>query len=159
MRRKKKKALPPRVKRMKRPGRLQSARSWLPTYSGKNIVAGYRKHFGVDWICALKELEMLGVAIDPIYKQQLLITVENHNTAHRRKKAQRAQRSMQYDLDQGDQFAYIAGYTAGGFAYGVTWEEWKELERGQLSHAESPQIDKTMKEYPSDTDELDEIPF
>jgi hypothetical protein len=38
---------------MKRAGRLASARSsWLKKFDGKNIVAGYRKHFGVDWMCA-----------------------------------------------------------------------------------------------------------
>ena len=38
---------------MKRAGRLASARSsWLKKFEGKNIVAGYRKHFGVAWMCA-----------------------------------------------------------------------------------------------------------
>ena len=45
----------PRCKRMKRAQRLQSAQSWLPTYEGKDIVKGYRKHYGVDWQCAFTE--------------------------------------------------------------------------------------------------------
>jgi hypothetical protein len=65
---KRKKALPPRVKRMDRSARLQSARSWLKTYSGRNIASGYRRHFGVDWVCAFSELEMLGVKIGADYK-------------------------------------------------------------------------------------------
>ena len=32
-------------------------------------------------------------------------------------------------LDQDDTFAYIAGYTEGGFAYGITWEEWEKFEQ------------------------------
>ena len=31
--------------------------------------------------------------------------------------------------DQDETFAYIAGYTEGGFAYGVTWEEWGTTRR------------------------------
>src|SRR5678815_4127706 len=88
----KKRSLPPRVKRMKRPARLQSARSWLPTYSGKNIVKGYRKHFAVDFVCAIKELEMLGVKIDPVHKQQLLTTVRCAAEARQKKKAAQLQR-------------------------------------------------------------------
>jgi len=60
-RKKRKKPLPPRAKRMNRQARLQSARAWLKTHKGKNIAAGYRKHFGVDWVCTFKEPEMLGV--------------------------------------------------------------------------------------------------
>ena len=32
-------------------------------------------------------------------------------------------------LDQDETFAYIDGYSEGGFAYGVTWEEWEQLEQ------------------------------
>ncbi len=63
----KKKPLPSRVKRMCRQGRLASARSWLPKYSGKNVLRGYCKHFGVDWRCAAAELQMLGAKTDPAY--------------------------------------------------------------------------------------------
>jgi hypothetical protein len=33
-------------------------------------------------------------------------------------------------------FAYIAGYTEGGFAYGVTWEEWEQLEQESSTSSE-----------------------
>lgn len=68
--RRKKKPLPPRVKRLKRPARLRAARDWMVKYEGKNILRGYCKHFGVDWRCAAKELTMLGVKLDPEYLQQ-----------------------------------------------------------------------------------------
>jgi len=121
------KALPPRAKRMDRSARLQSARSWVKTYKGKNIAAGYRKHFGVDWICAFSELEILGVRIDPGYKRRVLKSVEGHLAARQRRKAQHEESSM-VPFDPNESFAYIAGYTAAGFAYGVTWEEWERLE-------------------------------
>jgi hypothetical protein len=153
----KKKALPPRVKRMKRAGRLQSARSWLPTYNGKNVVAGYRKRFAVDWVCALKELEMLGVKISARYKQQLLTTVAAQTEAKRRRKVRKEQQSRsheQFDLDQDDRFAYIAGYTEAGFAYGITWEEWD-----QLSEGESTSWHFSIVEEDYEDDEDLDIPF
>jgi len=55
---------------MKRPQRLQSAKSWLETYEGNNVVKAYRKRYGVDHNCAFTELEMLGVPIDPDYGDQ-----------------------------------------------------------------------------------------
>jgi hypothetical protein len=39
-------------------------------------------------------------------------------------------------LDQDETFAYIAGYTEGGFAYGVTWEEWEQLEQESSTSSE-----------------------
>ena len=39
-------------------------------------------------------------------------------------------------LDQDDTFAYIAGYTEGGFAYGVTWEEWEQFEQESSTSSE-----------------------
>ncbi|MBL8892440.1 MAG: hypothetical protein JNL67_20865 [Planctomycetaceae bacterium] len=70
MSKKNKKTVPPRVKRMQRPARLQSAKQWIRTYTGKNIVRGYCNHFAVDWRCAVLELQILGVAIDPSYIAQ-----------------------------------------------------------------------------------------
>lgn len=37
--------------------------------------------------------------------------------------------AAQVSFDQDEHFAYIAGYTEGGFAYGVTWEEWDQVSR------------------------------
>src|SRR5258705_4331628 len=122
---KRKKARSPRVKRMVRSARLESARSsWLKTYNGRDIASDYRKHFSVDWVCAFTELEMLGVKIDAGYKRRALRSVENDIVARLRRKARREET---YDppFDQEEHYAYIAGYTAWGFAYGITWEEWE----------------------------------
>jgi hypothetical protein len=32
------------------------------------------------------------------------------------------------DPDQDENFAFIAGYTNGDAPYGITWEEWKDLD-------------------------------
>ena len=78
-RKKKKKPLPPRRKRMRRPARLEAARRWLETFDGKNVIRGYARWFGVDLGCALKELPMLGVKLDPVYVERLKVTLENRN--------------------------------------------------------------------------------
>lgn len=131
MPKKRRKALPPRVKRMDCSARLQSARPWLKTYNGNNIAAGYRRHFGVDWVCALRELEMLGVKIDADYKGQILKSVEGHIAARQRRKSRRGE-TPESAFDQDETFAYVAGYTEAGFAFGTTWEEWGRLYQKDL---------------------------
>ncbi|MBN1121815.1 MAG: DUF2695 domain-containing protein [Anaerolineae bacterium] len=107
--------------------RLQSARTWLPTYEGKNIAKGYRKRYRVDWPTAFRELEMLGVEFDPAYKEQVLSTIERQRELRRQKKQERTLEPFE-GIDQDDHFAYIVGYTSGGAPYGLTWEEWTTLE-------------------------------
>lgn len=118
-----KKSLPPRAKRMNRNARIQSARIWLQKYNGKNIASGYRKHFGVDWACAFKELEILGVKLDPEYVKKVLESIVQQ---HKKTSKKRSSKSEQEIIEQDENFACIAGYTSGGFPYGITWEEWNE---------------------------------
>jgi hypothetical protein len=129
MSRKRKKPLPPRHKRMKRLARLQAARSWLVKYTGKNVVKAYRKHFAVDTLCALIELQRLGVQLDPEYVQRLRSSEQSRIEALHRKREQR-KAAADPDGDSDGTFAYIAGYTAWGFRYGVTWDE---LEGGEVA--------------------------
>ena len=141
---------------MARPARLQSARTWLKTYEGKNLVRGYRKHFGVDWECAFKELEMLGVKVDAAHKTQTLKSVEGYIAGRRRRKAERKVTSEEPPFEQDDYFAYIAGYTEGGFAYGVTWEEWERLEQLEMMKSEgvsSTIEDHELQDWPHGDDE------
>ena len=111
----------PRRKRFNRQQRLQSAEKWIPTYTGKNLVRGYKKRYGVDFICAIKELEMLGYEIDPKYKKQIL-----QQEKAKRKAAEKQNKKEEYiNYDQNADFYYIAGYTSAGFPYGITWEEYE----------------------------------
>ncbi|MEZ4248200.1 MAG: hypothetical protein R3B99_08185 [Polyangiales bacterium] len=49
---------------MKREGRLSSARHWMPVgLSVFQLVRRYARWYGVDQLCAAKELAMLGVEI------------------------------------------------------------------------------------------------
>ena len=67
---KKRKSLPPRVKRMKLPARLDSAKKRILTYTGKHLLHDYCNHYAVDWRCAVIELKLLGITIDPAYISQ-----------------------------------------------------------------------------------------
>lgn len=82
----------PRRKRMIRLGRLQSAKHWIPRYSGGNIVKGYKNWFGVDLVCAIKELRMLGVKLDEQYVLQALKGHENAIVDRQKKKAEKNRR-------------------------------------------------------------------
>jgi hypothetical protein len=116
---------------MNRVRRLQSAEHWIPTYSGKSIIRGYRKHYGVDWLCAIKELEMLGVPLDHERVEQLIRNVEGQIRAKQRAQLEKKNRELQALWeDSDDTFAYIAGYTPGGFPFGITWEEMGEKPPG-----------------------------
>jgi hypothetical protein len=122
-------SLPPRRKRMRRQARLDSARQWLASYSGKNIVRGYRKRYGVDWLCAVRELHQLGVEVNPQYVAQLEVTMEQRRLERQRRKQQREGDGVEErTIDSDDTFAYIASYTSGGVPYGLTWEQWGGLE-------------------------------
>ncbi|MCZ7673751.1 MAG: hypothetical protein M5U34_44875 [Chloroflexi bacterium] len=100
MAKKSKQNLPPRRKRMKRPQRLESAKSWLETYEGNNVVKAYRKRYGVDFECALTELEMLGVPIDPDYKERVLESAAAKRQKRARARARRADVWVEYADDE-----------------------------------------------------------
>lgn len=108
---------------MKRPGRLMSAKSWLPTYNGNHIVKGYCKRYGVDLPCALIELELLGIVLAPEYIKAVKQSIEGEMQARKRRKIEK-QEELEgvYGLDYDDDFSYIVGFTSGGAPYGVPWE-------------------------------------
>lgn len=134
MARTKQKRTGPKKRRLKgRERRLSLAPEWTCSYRGKrnNMVKKYCKTFNVDWECAIKELEELGVQHDPDYLAELRKTFSSqlkdenlYNPISR----------LEFDAYHGiepesdENFAYIAGYTSGGFPFGVTWEEWEEIE-------------------------------
>jgi hypothetical protein len=73
-------------------------------------------------MCAIKELELLGVDLDPEYVQQLKITPKNHLIARQRLKESRKQQTREHKEfpDSDETFALIAGYTSGGMHYGIS---------------------------------------
>jgi FtsZ-binding cell division protein ZapB len=128
---KKKKSNAPRHKRLKRDGRLQAAVHWLPKYEGENIVKGYSKHFAVDKLCAINELQMLGYEIDPEYIKVLKATLEGEQKARERRREIQKEKKMleeNADLWSDETFSFIAGYTSGGVPYGIRWDDENETE-------------------------------
>jgi hypothetical protein len=116
-------------KQLKQSQRLVAARKWLKTYNGKNIVRGYRKHYGVDLMCAIRELQMLGCEISPDYIKSVQASVlAQQRSRQEKKKRQEDQLAFDRFCDSDDTFYYIVGYTSGGAPYGVTWEEMEHLE-------------------------------
>ena len=70
------------------------------------------------------------------------------------KKAKKNKKKIELEnnlFESDDTFAFIAGYTAGGFPYGITWEEMEAIERR----------DKTLfvKEKSIQEDEEIDLPF
>lgn len=114
----------PRHKRMKRDSRLQAAKHWIPKYEGENIIKGYSKHFGVNKLCAIKELEMLDYKLDPEYIKRLKESIKAHEKSEQLKSLYKKQEDILDSLiDSDETFYYIAGYTPGGVPYGITLDE------------------------------------
>jgi hypothetical protein len=98
------------------------------------IARSYRQRYGVDWSCAITELTSLGIAFDAKWREQLDRTLEGARQAKARRRAEKeATRARTHTglVESDETFAFIAGYTEGGAAFGVTWEEWKHIERGE----------------------------
>lgn len=109
--------------------RLEKAKKWIQgEYNGDNILKAYRKHFATDRMTALNELTILGFTFTDEQIEEEKRAVKHTVDVEKAKKAKlRAKREAKNtelpDLDQDDNFYYIAGYTSGGAPYGVTWKE------------------------------------
>ena len=136
----------PRRKRFNRRQRLDSAKNWVSTYEGGNIAKAYRKYYGIDWVATFIELEMLGIEIDPKYKDSVIESVHGQAEARKKKRLLKS-KGDEYELEdyQDENFAYIVGYTSWGFPYGVTWEEWEELESLETIEEENDNMFKWKK--------------
>lgn len=117
----------PRRKTLTKKGRLDSAKDWITKYDGQNLISGYAKWFDVDKICAINELKTLGVIIPENLENQI---VESHKRRIEQRKTVKDKTEV-FDMavnDTDDNFAFIAGYTSGGFPYGLTHEEFEKVE-------------------------------
>src|SRR5262249_59810123 len=100
----------PRRKRMKRRGRLSSARAtgWVKEFKGKNIIAGYSKWFAVDLLCALIELRLLGVKIDQGREEQIKASIKARAAQRARREKLREQAQVGEVHTVRDDFLFIA---------------------------------------------------
>jgi hypothetical protein len=122
--------------------RLQSAQHWLATQSGRTaiqIAKSYRKRFGVDWPCAVRELSALGVRLDPEWVMRLDRALVGAQHARRKRREDLKNQAVEQQFPNSDEYlAYIAGYTPGDAPFGITWEEWRQMERESLQASECP---------------------
>ena len=120
-------------KTLHRDKRLKSAAEWVKTYSGKRIVQGYAKRYGVDKLCAVKELRLIGIEISEEYENQLRQSIEELKEQRQLRKDKNGQELNSLSgFDSDENFAFIAGYTSGGFPYGITHEEMDEIDKNEL---------------------------
>jgi ribosomal protein L34E len=112
----------------KREYRLRSAKDWIKTFSGNNVVKAYSKKYSVDKLCAVKELRMIGVEISEEYENQLRNSLEALKQQRLSfKKKRENELNALCEIESNENFAMILGYTSGGAPYGVTHEEMEEL--------------------------------
>lgn len=127
---KRKAELGPKRKRMKREARLQSAKSWLKDFDGKNVITSYSKWFGVDLICAMNELELLGLHFSEKQKKKVKEGYENKIRQKQLYKARRLQKEREWEIEENyEGFGFIAGFTEGGAPFGLTHWELEEMEQ------------------------------
>lgn len=113
-----------------RENRLRKARTWIKEYPGKNLVKGYAKQYGVDKLCAIKELRMIGVEISEAVETNVRQSLEALRKGRLTAKLKREKKEEKFRVfDSDENFAFIVGYTSGGFPYGLTHEEFEEMNR------------------------------
>ena len=114
------------TKEQRRQIRLQKGKQWLLTYTGspKHMNKHYRERFHVDAVTAAKDLQSLGVSYTQEQLDRLRLA-EEYRIQQLRKKKQESDHQQMSDFydDCDDRFAYIVGYTNGGAAYGLQWED------------------------------------
>lgn len=90
------------------------------------MVRGYSKRYGVDKLCAVKELRMLGVEISEEYENNLRRSLQQLWEQRRLRKQKREQQNNVPAYESDEYHAIIIGYTDGGVLYGITWRKWRK---------------------------------
>jgi hypothetical protein len=115
------------MKTFNRTKRLKLASQWISTYTGKNPVRGYARHFSVDLICAITEMRMLGYPVSEEYELAVKRSIADRSLQRKKsREAKAAAANPTDDLSNGE-FIFIAGYTSNGVPYGIRREETDDL--------------------------------
>lgn len=111
-------------KTLDRKSRIQLATSWAKTVASEKKIKAYMKYFGVDKLCAAKELTVAGVELKEKFADKWATRHERKAVARKQKRKKLKEKTLEMESSDSDQFFYfIAGYTPAGFAYGITWEQ------------------------------------
>lgn len=124
----------PRRKRLNRKQRISIARDWLKSYNGKNNVKGYSNWFGVDLLCAIAELRIVGENISVEYESKVRKSLEDRLFQRKNTKKQIEIDNKYIDCWESE-FEFIAGYTSNGFPFGIRKDELTEDESTNTQHA------------------------
>lgn len=121
----------PKRKKLNALARLKCAENWIKSYHGKNIISGYAKWFGVDKICAIKELKKMNVLIPVDTENQIR---QSHKSQIKFKANRKKEKELESStgIDSDDNFSFIVGYTACGLPFGLTHIESKEIKREEM---------------------------
>src|SRR5690554_6025388 len=93
--------------------RVRTAKTWIKSYTGNNIVKGYSKKYNVDMLCAVKELRMIGVDITEEYENKLKQSLETLRKERLSSKLERDNEERARGFDSDGDFSMILGYTSG----------------------------------------------
>lgn len=111
----------------KRKKRMIKGKIWLNTFPAdtplKKIYKLYRKKYNLPPDVAVLELIHMGYPFTEEYYLNIHKSYVAMIEAKKRIIVER-KKQMEDDEDSDETFYYIAGYTAGGFPYGITWEEY-----------------------------------
>ncbi|MGG4166312.1 hypothetical protein ABEW00_02340 [Rossellomorea vietnamensis] len=103
--------------------------AWTQEYKGdENIVKVYSRKFGLNLKNSMKELGSMGVTISNQDKEEVRNTLRKREEEKERKRMKKKARELEDSFDSDDTFAFIAGYTDGGFPFGMTHEKMDEIE-------------------------------
>jgi len=89
---------------MNREARIQSAPHWLKTFSGRDVVRGYRKWYGVSTVCAILEVRMLGIVVSA---ERLAQAQETEEETARQRARRLMARAAEVPEDSNDFFGYL----------------------------------------------------
>lgn len=120
----------PRRKRLNKKQRISIANDWLKFYNGKNIVKGYSNWFGVDLLCAIRELRIIGQIISKEYEIQIRKSLEDKFLQRKNAKEKKEHNEIEneYVNDLESEFEFTAGYTSNGMPFGIRKDELIEDE-------------------------------
>ncbi len=107
--------------------RLNAAKNWIQTYTGKNIIKGYAKWYGVDKLCAISELKILGIIISESLEHQIKSSIQAQIEQKKKRKESKIELNLSagpiYGIDYDEYCSFIIGFTSGGASYGISHDE------------------------------------
>lgn len=118
----------PRRKRLNKKQRISIANDWLKSYNGKNIVKGYSNWFGVDLLCAIRELRIVGQIISEEYEIQVRKSLEDKFLQRKNAKEKKEYNEIENEYANDLENEFIVGYTFNGMPFGIRKDELIEDE-------------------------------